>query len=278
MAFKSSKGRSVGKELVTFESSRDVLGVSAGEGSGGSGEDFSGRNKFYLFVNGEQSNTALSYDLDLRPYQSIISVSTLICTKGERGTNGGGRYNVPGQGVPFSNGGAGGDGSEIYSDIRTYNGSGYPTSISLSTDLTTVQGYSSSTRISDAAASGGNGGIGSPDGRVGAQDGGSTTTITSNLEPYSFYIAQLTGQSGGDVDNTSKELGTGGGGGSGWLIDWQPFTELFTLEGSVNGKGFGGGGAGGNGQRRGDNPDDDPTPGQNPHNGFLLIVIDCEIS
>ena len=184
MGFKSTSGRSGTKLIVTYD--QTDVGSSIGGVEGG--DEFAGRNKFYLFVNGEQSNTAISYNLDLRPYQDIISVSTLICTKGERGTNGGGRYFLPGQQQPFSNGGAGGDGSEIYSDIRTYNGSGYPTSISLSTDLTTVQGYATATRISDAAAAGGAGGVGNPDSRTGAQDGGSTTTITSNLEPYSFYV------------------------------------------------------------------------------------------
>ena len=242
--------------------------VAAGGGGG---------NTFYLFLNGNQSTTALSYTLDLRPYQKIISVSTLICTKGQRGTNGGGRYNVPAYGQPFSNGGAGGDGPEIYADIRQYDGIGYPTNITFSTDLTTVQGYSTATRISDAAADGGAGGVGHPDNRAGARDGDSTTSVTTNLEPWSFYVNELTGQAGGDVDNSIKELGTGGGGGSGWLINWQPNTELFTLEEPVNGKGFGGGGSGGNGQRRGDNENDAPTPGQDPHNGFILMAITAEI-
>ena len=82
----------------------------------------------------------------------------------------------------------------------------YPTNITFSTDLTTVQGYSTATRISDAAADGGAGGVGHPDNRAGARDGYSTTSITTNLEPWSFYVNELTGQARGDVDNSIKEL------------------------------------------------------------------------
>ena len=246
--------------------------VSAGSSKG---------NTFYLYLNGETSSTALSYTLDLRPYQKIINVSTLICTQGDSGSRGGDWHWCNGADWYGSTGGRGGNGGAIYADIRNYDGVGYPSTITYSTNNTTVEGYSTATRISGPRAQGGNGGESCVNNRYGAQYGQSTSDIDiADLAPWSFYIKELKGNGGGSADTVPRDgQGRGGGGGAGYTLEWQPYTELFPYTGTQNGPGNGGGQAGGIGDsgsaNQGNGNNGPSTPG---HNGFIFMAINAEIA
>lgn len=197
MAFKSSKGRDAGKEIETWQSSRDILGVNAGGDGGGSGSPgivATGGDKTiedgiaYHHFTSPGTFTINSFNPNPRSYEFI---NVLIV-----GGGGGGNY-----------GGGGAGGYRFETLVPVTNSYSVPVSIGDGGAAATNGSASSFGPLT--APGGGRGGSNTP-GSPGGSGGGAgvkerETLIGGTGTEY--------GNSGGPANSGSSTSGGGGGGG-----------------------------------------------------------------